>query len=70
MKYVVIYEPAPEGDWGAYVPDLPGCSSGGDTLEAVRENVKHAIATWIEIERERGHSIPRPKSVSEAIEIA
>lgn len=70
MKYVVIYEPAPGGDWGAYVPDLPGCTSGGDTLEAVRQNVKDAITSWIEIERGRGHLIPVPRSVTEAVDIA
>jgi predicted RNase H-like HicB family nuclease len=70
MKYVVIYEPAPGGDWGAYVPDLPGCCSGGDTLEAVRENVKDAISLWIEVERERGHAIPPPTTVIETIEVA
>ncbi len=70
MKYVVIYEPAPGGDWGAYVPDLPGCTSGGDTLEEVRERVKEAISLWIEVERERGHAIPPPSTVIETVEVA
>jgi predicted RNase H-like HicB family nuclease len=70
MKYIAIYEPAPGGDWGAYVPDLPGCTSGGDTLEAVRENVKDAIVAWIEVERARGHAIPPARSVVEAVDVA
>jgi predicted RNase H-like HicB family nuclease len=31
-RYAVIFERA-EGNWAAYVPDLPGCITAGDTLE-------------------------------------
>ena len=41
-QYAVIYEKG-EYNWGAIVPDLPGCVSIGDTFEEVQENVKEAI---------------------------
>ena len=70
MRYTVLYDQAKDGSWGAVVPDLPGCCSASDTLEGVRENVKDAIALWIDVERESGHSIPRPNTIAETVEVA
>jgi len=58
-EYIVIYEQG-ETNWGAIVPDLPGCVSIGDTLEEVQENVKEAIVLYLEELRERGEPIPEP----------
>ena len=52
-KYTVIYEQG-ETNWGAIVPDLPGCVSIGDTFEEVQTNVKEAIALYLEVLAERG----------------
>ena len=58
-EYTVIYEKG-ETNWGAIVPDLPGCVSIGDTLEEVQENVKEAIVLYLEVLAERGEEIPEP----------
>ena len=58
-QYAVIYEKG-ETNWGAIVPDLPGCVSIGDSLEEVQENVKEAIALYLEVLAERGEKIPEP----------
>ena len=58
-EYTVIYEQG-ETNWGAIVPDLPGCVSVGHTLEEVQENVKEAIALYLEVLAERGEEIPEP----------
>ena len=50
---MVIYEQG-ETNWGAIVPDLPGCVSIGDTFEEVQANVKEAIALYLEVLAERG----------------
>jgi len=51
-EYIVIYEGAKDGGWGAYVPDLPGLGVIGDTLEEVEtlipEGMKLHIAGLIE----------------------
>lgn len=60
-QYAVIYEKG-ETNWGAIVPDLPGCVSIGDTLEEVQENVKEAIALYLEVLVERGEEIPEPST--------
>ncbi|MDD1420904.1 type II toxin-antitoxin system HicB family antitoxin [Dolichospermum sp. ST_sed1] len=59
IEYTVIYERG-QTNWGAYVPDLPGCVSIGDTLAEVQENIKEAIALYLEVLKEDGQPIPEP----------
>ena len=47
MEYVVIFEKG-ENNYGAYVPDLPGCAVVGETLEEVRRLIAEAIDFHIE----------------------
>ncbi|MBS3028088.1 MAG: type II toxin-antitoxin system HicB family antitoxin [Dolichospermum sp. DET50] len=61
IEYTVIYERG-ETNWGAYVPDLPGCVSIGDTLAEVQENIKEAIELYLEVLKEDGKPIPRPST--------
>lgn len=68
-QYAVIYEKG-ERNWGAIVPDLPGCVSIGDTLEEVQKNIKEAIALYLEILAERGEKIPEPLTKVGVLEIA
>lgn len=39
-------------------PDLPGCSSHGDTRAGALQSVEHAIDLWIETAREFGDPVP------------
>jgi predicted RNase H-like HicB family nuclease len=68
-KYAVIYEKG-ETNWGAIVPDLPGCVSIGDTLEEVQENVKEAISLYLEVLAERGEVLPEPLMRVGSVEVA
>jgi hypothetical protein len=34
-EYVVIFEQADDGGWGAYVPDVPGVGALGETRDDV-----------------------------------
>ncbi len=61
VEYTVIYERG-ETNWGAYVPDLPGCVSIGDTLAEVQENIKEAIELYLEVLKEDGQPIPEPST--------
>jgi predicted RNase H-like HicB family nuclease len=61
IEYTVIYERG-ETNWGAYVPDLPGCVSIGDTLAEVQENIKEAIELYLEVLKEDGKPIPKPST--------
>jgi len=48
MKLRVILEPSEDGGYTATVPALPGCISEGDSREEALENIKEAIALYLE----------------------
>lgn len=48
-KWRVVLEPDPEtGDWAAWCPELPGCTSAGDTKEEALKNIKEAIELYLQ----------------------
>ena len=49
-----------EGGFVARYPELPGCITVGDTLEAVVKNVNDAKIEWITAALEEGNTIPEP----------
>lgn len=67
-KYAVIFERA-QGNWAAYVPDLPGCMTTGQTLEDTKRNIQEAISGHLQTLREFGDSVPEPASVAGEAEI-
>ncbi len=69
MKYAVVIEKA-EGNYSAYVPDLPGCVATGATIEETEDEIREAIAFHLEGMREDGQPIPEPTSKVEYIELA
>ncbi|MDL5049195.1 type II toxin-antitoxin system HicB family antitoxin [Oscillatoria amoena NRMC-F 0135] len=68
-KYLVIYERSADG-FSAYVPDLPGCTSAGETKEEVELNIIEAIKLHLEVLQEEGLEIPQSVSDSEMIVIS
>lgn len=68
VKYAVIFERAPR-NWAAYVPDLPGCMTTGETLDETRANIREAIEGHLKTLREFGDPIPEPASLAGEIEI-
>ena len=67
MRYAVVIEKA-EGNYSAYVPDLPGCVATGDTVAAVEQEIRTAIRFHIDGLREDGLSVPNPTSSVEYID--
>lgn len=64
LKYTVVFEPAEEGGYVAYVPALPGCVTEGDTLEEAMEMVRDAISGYIASLKKHGEPIPEEKGPS------
>ena len=59
MKFPIAIEPGDETTaFGVVVPDLPGCFSAGDALEAAYANAAEAIELWIEAALDIGKPIP------------
>jgi predicted RNase H-like HicB family nuclease len=68
MKYMVVIEEGP-ANWGAYVPDLPGCIAAGESREEVLQLIQEAIEFHLEGLKEEGASLPSPHSSSELVEV-
>jgi predicted RNase H-like HicB family nuclease len=66
-EYVVIYEEAKDGGWGAYIPDLPGVVALGATRSEVAERIEEALSAYAEDLRLRGRSLPAPHHVAGTI---
>ena len=67
LKYAVVYEPTPN-NYGAYVPDLPGCISTGASWREIQDNIREAMAFHIEGLHENGDPVPEPRmSISDAM---
>ena len=60
-----------EKNFSAYVPDLPGCVSVGDTLEEVKAEIREAIEFHLEgvWEGEDASPIPTPSRLAEYVEV-
>lgn len=69
MRYAIVIEKA-QGNYSAYVPDLPGCVATGASIVEVEEQIRGAIEFHLDGLREDGAVIPLPSSQVEYIEVA
>lgn len=67
MKYAIVIEKA-DGNYSAYVPDLPGCIATGATPEETEREIREAIQFHLDGMREDGLPIPEPTSIVEYAE--
>ena len=69
MRYAIVIEKA-EGNYSAYVPDLPGCVATGSTIEEAESEIREAIEFHLNGLREDGLAIPQPSSRVEYVDVA
>ena len=69
MRYAIVVEKA-ENNYSAYVPDLPGCTATGSTIEETEREIREAIELHIEGMIEDGLPVPQPTSIVQYVEIA
>ena len=60
MKYRVLIEQDEDGIFIAEVPSLPGCISQGRTRVEATENIKEAIALYVESLSAHNDAVPPP----------
>ena len=70
MDYVVVIEKADDGSYSAYVPDLPGCVSCGETLDEVRKLIEQAVNLHIDSLRSHGELVPPPTATTHIVPAA
>ena len=68
MTYTVIFEKGPTS-WGAYVPDLPGVISVGDSREEVETLIHEAIEFHLAGMRDEGLPVPVPSSFAGVVNV-
>jgi predicted RNase H-like HicB family nuclease len=68
MKYRVLLEQDEDGVIVAEVPSLPGCISQGNTRDEALQNIREAIAGYVESLRAHGEPVP-PPITEEVVEV-
>ena len=61
LQYLVRINKDPDSDWGASVPDLPGCVATGKTIDQALRRIERAVALHIRGMREDGLRPPLPR---------
>jgi predicted RNase H-like HicB family nuclease len=67
MRHAVVIEKA-EGNYSAYVPDLPDCIATGATVPEVEAEIRDAIRVHIDGLKAVGLTVPSPTSIAEYVE--
>jgi predicted RNase H-like HicB family nuclease len=67
MRYAVVIEKA-DGNYSAYVPDLPGCIATGPSIEAVQSAIREAIRFHVEGLEQDGQPVPAPTAIADYVE--
>lgn len=70
MEFPIVLEQEEDGRYSVYAPDLPGCTSWGNTREEAVEHIREAIELWIESAEAEGAEIPVAGSSLEFVRIA
>jgi len=68
MRYAIVIEKG-DGNYSAYVPDLPGCVATGATQSDVETRLREAIELHLAGMREDRLPIPEPSSRVEYLDI-
>lgn len=69
-EYVVIFERAGDGGWGAYLPDLPGVVALGGTRNEASERIREAVAAYAAEMSALGQSLPDPVAATGTVQVA
>ncbi len=67
MRYAIVIEKA-EGNYSAYVPDLPGCVATGATIPEVEAEIRDAIRFHVDGLKADGLAVPAPTSIAEYVD--
>ena len=67
VQYTVIIEPADDGTFSVYVPDLPGCVSTGTSRQDAIDSIREAIHGHVQTLKELGEPVPPPRSQSQIV---
>lgn len=61
-EYAYVIERAEDGGYWGYLPDLPGCTTAGESVDEVAKQLPEAVELYLSYYRERGLTPPEPSS--------
>jgi predicted RNase H-like HicB family nuclease len=67
MRYAIVIEKA-EGNYSAYVPDLPGCVATGATISEIGPEIRDAIRFHVSGLKADGLAVPAPTSIAKYVD--
>jgi predicted RNase H-like HicB family nuclease len=67
MRYAIVIEKA-EGNYSAYVPDLPGCVATGATISEIGAEIRDAIRFHVSGLKADGLAVPAPTSIAKYVD--
>ncbi len=70
MQLTAVYIAAPEGGYTAFIEEIPGAISEGESIEEARENLSDALRMVLECNRELARQTEPAAAVREAFELA
>lgn len=69
-EYVVVFERADDGGWGAYLPDLPGVVALGTNRDEAAARIQEALDAYAEEMAALGQRLPEPVAATGTIQAA
>jgi predicted RNase H-like HicB family nuclease len=51
FEFTAVFKEAPEGGYVAFVEELPGANTQGETLDEARENLREAVGLVLDANR-------------------
>lgn len=66
LEFTAVFREAPEGGYVAFVEELPGANTQGETLDETRENLREAVSLVLESSSPCGGGPPREHGNSRA----
>lgn len=70
MQLTAVFVSAPEGGYTAFIEEIPGAISEGETMEEARENLADALRMVLECNRDLAREGESATVVRETFELA
>jgi predicted RNase H-like HicB family nuclease len=65
MRFIAFVHKEPDSCYGVSFPDVPGCTSAGDTLDEALTNAVDALSGHIRLMEADGDDTPSPRTLEE-----
>jgi predicted RNase H-like HicB family nuclease len=63
MRFIALVHKDPDSCYGVSFPDVPGCTSAGDTLDEALTNAVDALSGHIRLMEADGEATPQPRTL-------